>query len=87
MHDASHPRRSPAVYVLPEKAHLELVEIRAHLRLMARLSEPGTAASDHDTLLHPHALAWWFKRFERDIGRVLKATHWSAEVQERVSRQ
>jgi hypothetical protein len=81
MPNASNPQRAPAVYVLPEKAHLELVEMREHLRLMARLAEPGTAASDHHNVLRAHAMAWWFKRVGRDIGRVLDATYWSAEVQ------
>jgi hypothetical protein len=83
MHNASNPQRPPAVYVLPEKAHLELVELREHLRLMGRLAEPGTAASDHDNLLQPHALAWWFKRLRRDVDRILKSTYWSAELQDR----
>ena len=86
MSDNSNPRRPPAVYALPERAHLELVELREHMRLMGRLAEPVTAASDHDHTLHPHALAWMCKRIGRDIGRVLKATYWSADVQERVSR-
>jgi hypothetical protein len=86
MHNASNPQRLPAVYVLPEKAHLELVEMRAHLRLMSRLAEPGTVASDHDNLLQPDAMAWWFKRLNRDIDRILKSTYWSEELQERETR-
>lgn len=74
MHTESN-KRAPALYTLPEKAHLELVEMEAHLRLMARLAEPGTAASDAANRLHPHAMAWWFKRFRRDVRRVLDATN------------
>ena len=45
MHDATRPQRPPAVFVLPEKSHLELVELREYMRVMGRLAEPGTAAS------------------------------------------
>jgi hypothetical protein len=76
-------KQAPAVYALPEKAHLELVEMHEHLGLLVRLAEPGTAASNCDTVLHPHAMSWWFKRFRRDIARVLKATHYSPELNPR----
>ena len=74
MKDASSARhQTPVMYALPEKAHLELVEMHEHLGLLVRLAEPGTAASNCNTVLHPHAMSWWFKRLRRDIARVLKA--------------
>ena len=83
MHDATSPQRPPAVFALPEKSHLELVELREYMRVMGRLAEPGTAASSHDKLLRTHSFVWVFKRVERSIGRALKRVYWSAEVQER----
>src|SRR4249919_358182 len=71
---------APTVFALPEQAHLELIQIRDHLRLLTLLSETGTNASRHDALLHPHALAWWFSRLSRDIDAIVDATYWSAEV-------
>ena len=79
-------KQAPAQYVLPEKAHLELVEMHEHLRLLERLAEPGTAASLWNTVLHPHAMAWWFKRLRRDVARVLRATQYSAELNSRETR-
>ena len=84
MKDAPRVRqKAPAMYALPEKAHLELVEMHEHLRLLERLAEPGTAASLWNTALHPHAMAWWFKRLRRDVARVLKSTHCSPELNSR----
>lgn len=71
---------TPAVYALPEHAHLELIQLRDHLRLMAQLTECGTNASRHDARLRPDALAWWFSRLSRDISGVVDATYWSNEV-------
>ena len=75
-----HPRahETPTVFVIPDHAHLELVQIRDHLRLLTRLTETGTAASDHDMHLRPDALAWWFSRLSRDIDHILEETYWSA---------
>ena len=81
--DANKQDAAPVVFVIPEQAHFELVQIREHLRLMARLSEPGTAASLHDVMLKPHALSWWFSRLGRDIGKVIKAAYWSPAHQPR----
>ena len=81
MHDESTKQRSaPAVLVLPEKSHFELVELRDHMRLLGRLAEPGPASIDDDKRLRPHAFAWVFKRIGRDIERVIKSTYWSADV-------
>lgn len=70
--------QSPTVLVLPESAHLDLVQMRDHLRLLAKLTDTGTAASDHDKLFRADALAWWFTRLARDLGEIVDATYWSA---------
>jgi hypothetical protein len=71
---------APTVLVLPESAHLDLIQIRDHLRLLARLTDTGTAASEHDNLLRPDSLAWWFSRLARDLEEIVDATYWSADV-------
>jgi hypothetical protein len=81
MHDT--PRAhlpAPTVYALPETAHVELIQIRDHLRLLTFLVDTGTNASRHDALLRPDALAWWFSRLSRDIDALVDAAYWSAEV-------
>ena len=70
----------PAVYALPEHAHLELIQLRDHLRLMAQLTECGSNASRHDARLRPDALAWWFTRLARDVGGIVDATYWSSAI-------
>ena len=81
MHNTARAQQpAPTVFAIPEHAHLELIQIRDHLRLLTLLSETGTNASRHDALLHPHALAWWFSRLSRDIDAIVEATYWSAEV-------
>lgn len=74
--------RAPTVYALPEHAHVELVQLREHLRLMAQLTDVGTVASAYDARLRPDALAWWFLRLSRDIGAIVESTYWSASVAE-----
>ena len=69
---------APTVYVITEQAHLELIQLRDHLRLMAKLTQPGSNASRHDVLLHPHALAWWFSRMSKDVDDIVDAAFWSA---------
>ncbi len=72
--------RAPTVYALPEHAHVELVQLREHLRLMAQLTDVGTVASAYDARLRPDALAWWFLRLSRDIGAIVESTYWSEAV-------
>ena len=72
--------QSPTVLVLPESAHLDLVQMRDHLRLLAKLTDTGTAASDHDKLFRADSLAWWFTRLALDLGEILDATYWSGDV-------
>jgi hypothetical protein len=71
---------APTVYALPEAAHVELIQIRDHLRLLCFLTDTGSNASRHDALLRPDALAWWFSRLSRDIDGIVEATYWSADV-------
>jgi hypothetical protein len=63
---------SPA-YVLPESAHLSLIQMRDHLRLLARLTDTGTAASDVTAKVTPDAMAWCFSRLARDLDAVIGA--------------
>jgi hypothetical protein len=68
---------APTVYVLPEQAHLALVQMRDHLRLLARLTETGTEASCHDNILRPDAMAWCFSRLARDLDDIVGVAYWS----------
>ena len=74
------PQRAPTVYALPEAAHVELVQLRDHLRLMAQLTAVGSHASSHDARLRPDALAWWFSRLQKDIDAIVAASSFSTEV-------
>ena len=76
------PHPAPTVYALPEHAHVELIQLRDHLRLMAQLTEVGSNASRHDARLRPDALVWWFSRLSKDIDDIVGATYWSGEVAE-----
>ena len=69
---------APREYILPETAHLELIQLRDHLKLLVQLTDTGGNASRHDTLLRPDALAWWFSRLARDIDGIVDATSCSA---------
>jgi hypothetical protein len=71
---------APAVFVITEQAHLELIQIRDHLRLLAFLTDTGSNASRHDALLRPDALAWWFSRLSRDIDQIVDAAEWSSDA-------
>ena len=63
------------VYFIPEKEFAELLQIRAHLQLMAQIIEPGNAQKRQALKAHPNGLAWWFERIEADISRILDATY------------
>ena len=69
---------APSVFVLPDEAHLELIKVRDHLRLMTRFVEPGSVALD-DCVLHPHALSFWFTTLWRTLDECLRATYWSGD--------
>ncbi len=74
------PLRAPTVYALPEAAHLQLVQMCEHLRLMAQLTELGSNASNPDARLRPDALGWWFSRLERDIDEIISASSVCVEL-------
>jgi hypothetical protein len=63
--------------VLPEDAHLALVHTRDHLRLLARLTEPRTAADDEELPLSPIALAYCFERLAGDLDDIVGEARWS----------
>jgi hypothetical protein len=71
------PTTTPAAWLLPEPAHLSLIQMRDHLRLLARLTDTGTAASDATAKVTPDAMAWCFSRLARDLDDVIDAAHWS----------
>ena len=71
---------APTVLVVPDSAQLSLIQLRDHLRLLCQLTETGTVASDHDNLLHPDALTWWFSRLARDLDEIVDAIHYVPEV-------
>ncbi|MUV13488.1 XAC0095 family protein [Noviluteimonas gilva] len=74
------PQRAPTVYALPESAHIELVQMRNHLQLMAQLTELGSGAIGPDARLRPEALGWWFSRLQRDIDAVISASSFCIEL-------
>ena len=78
---------APTVYVLPEQAHLALVQMRDHLRLLARLTDTGTEASRHDAVLRPDAMAWCFSRLARDLDDIVGVTYWSEAAAEDAARK
>ncbi|MDR7133271.1 hypothetical protein J2X06_000455 [Lysobacter niastensis] len=63
-------------YVLPEDAHLALVQTRDQLRLLARLTEPGHAADDGELSLSPLALAHCFDRLASELDGIVDAAQW-----------
>jgi len=63
---------SPAV-IIPQAAHLSLIQMRDHLRLLARLTDTGTVASALDARVAPDAMAWCFSRLARDLDAVIGA--------------
>ena len=71
------PTTTPAAWLLHEPAHLSLIQMRDHLRLLARLTDTGTAASDVTAKVTPDAMAWCFSRLARDLDDVIDATRWS----------
>lgn len=76
------PHATPAVFAIPEHAHLALVQVKFFLSMMARLTEPGTNASRHDSQLRPDSLAWCFSSLSKEIDAIVGATYYSNEVAE-----
>ena len=71
--------REPTVFCIPEEAHLALIKLHEHLRMMSRLVEPGTVASEHDFILRPYALSWFMTQLWSDVGKILQTTYWSED--------
>ncbi|NZA26837.1 hypothetical protein H0E84_10615 [Luteimonas sp. SJ-92] len=79
-HKGSEPvRPAPEGYLLPEDAHLALVQVRDRLHLLACLAAPR---SPHDDLpsaelpLRPAALADCFQELADRCGRSLEEARW-----------
>ena len=72
------PRRTATVFVASEEAHLELIKLRAHTRLMARVVDPN-AVTLQECPLHPMALCWSYATITRALDEYLAATHWSGD--------
>ena len=64
-------RREPIVLVVSESAQLNLIQMRDHLRLLSKLTDTGTSASDVDNVFRADSLAWWFSRLARDLEEVI----------------
>jgi len=79
-HATQAPQRAAIVFAIPEAAHTELVQLCDHMHLMKQLTAVGTRASRHDARLRPDALAWWFTRLHKDLGAILDACSYSAEL-------
>ena len=60
-------------FFLPAAAHLSLIQMRDHLRLLARLTDTGTVASDLAARVAPDAMAWCFAHLARDLDAVIGA--------------
>jgi hypothetical protein len=65
-----------SVFVASEEAHLELIKLRDHTRLLARMSDPN-AVTLHECPMHPRALALSYSTISRALDDYLQATHWS----------
>ncbi|UHQ19737.1 hypothetical protein LVB87_00775 [Lysobacter sp. KIS68-7] len=72
-------QRAPTVFCIPEEAHIELIKLREFLRVMSRLVEPGTTASEHDFILRPHALSWLITQLWTELGKIVQTTYWSED--------
>ena len=72
------PHRAPTVFVVSEEAHFDLVKLRDHTSLMARVVDPSTVALQ-ECPLHPRALAFSFATIWRALDEYLRATHWSGD--------
>lgn len=77
-HKGSEPSR-PTLdgYVLPEDAHLALLQTRDQLRLLALLADPR-GFEEPELRLPSGALAECFRRLAGDLDGVAKAAVWPA---------
>ena len=76
-HESDAPR-APSVFVASEEAHLELIKLRDHTRLLSRMADPNTVTM-HACPVHPRALAWSYATIARALDDYLQATHWSGD--------
>lgn len=74
------PQRKRTVFAIPEEAHIELVQIRDHLRLMAQLTKVGGNASTVDPRLRPDSMAWCFSRLAMEVSDIVETSYYSAEL-------
>ena len=74
------PRRPFTVFAIPEEAHLALVQMGHHARLMAELTAIGTQASKHDARLRPDALSWNFSRMAKELDDIIAVSYFSTEL-------
>ena len=72
------PRDVPTVFVIPEVAHFDLMKLREHVRMMARLSEPGVVAP-YGCVVHPYAMHFSYMTIWRTLNESIDATYWSAD--------
>jgi hypothetical protein len=70
-------RPTPEGYLLPEDAHLALLQTRDQLRLLALLADPR-GSDEPELRLSSGALAECFWRLAGDLDGVAKATVWPA---------
>lgn len=71
------PHPTPDGYLLPEDAHLALLQTRDQLRLLAVLADPR-GFDDPELRLSSGALAECFRRLAGDLDGVVKAAVWPA---------
>lgn len=70
---------TPMAYQLPEAEYRALIRARDHLRLLARLIEPGGFAEDEVLPLSAFALARCFQRFSDDLDDIVSVARWPSE--------
>ena len=78
MRNESHTHAAaPTVFVLPEHAQRDLMQLRDQVRVLVRLSESGMTPDSAEVSIPPDALAGCFSRIERDLDGILEASYWS----------
>jgi hypothetical protein len=81
-HKGSEPSRPASLsYLLPEDAHLALLQTRDQLRLLALLADPH-GCNELELSLPPSALAECFWRLARDLDEVVGAAAWPGRTGE-----
>jgi len=72
--------RPSTVFAIPEDAHLRLVQLGNHCRLMAQLTKTGGNASTTDRRLRPDSMAWCFQQLANEAEAIVSASWFSTEV-------